>query len=94
MKYYETLYELLAKQYEVAKIDEAKNATLVQILDRAEPPERKSKPRRWLISLLLALTAGFMAVIWVFFREALSRARKDSEQLRRLRLFNRYLKGE
>src|SRR6266702_3591979 len=45
VKYYEFLYELLAKQYELAKIDEAKDATVVQVMDRAIEPDRKSKPR-------------------------------------------------
>ncbi len=38
VKYYETLFELLAKQYEIARIDEAKDATLIQVLDRAVIP--------------------------------------------------------
>src|SRR6266568_624454 len=42
MKYQETLFEVLSKQYEIARIDEAKDATLIQVLDAAVPPERKS----------------------------------------------------
>src|SRR5439155_19688150 len=45
LKYYEFLYELLAKQYELAKIDEAKDATVIQIMDKAIEPDRKSKPK-------------------------------------------------
>src|SRR5882762_9841898 len=52
LKYYEFLYELLAKQYELAKIDEAKDATVIQVLDRAIEPDRKARPGRSLIVLL------------------------------------------
>src|SRR5206468_2797629 len=45
VKYYEFLYELLAKQYELAKIDEAKDATVVQVLDKAIEPETKTRPK-------------------------------------------------
>src|SRR5258706_239199 len=48
VKYYEFLYELLAKQYELAKIDEAKDATVIQVMDRAIEPDRRSKPVRTL----------------------------------------------
>ena len=46
MKYNEVTYELLAKQYEMAKIDEAKDSAVIQVMDKAIEPDRKSKPRR------------------------------------------------
>lgn len=77
MKYFETLFEMLAKQYEIARIDEAHEATLIQVLDRAIPPERKSRPRRALI-FVSTLVAGLvlsigLALVW----EALQRIRRD-----------------
>jgi hypothetical protein len=45
-KYYETLFELFAKQYEIARIDEAREGPVIQIVDVATPPERKSKPKK------------------------------------------------
>ena len=92
VKYYEFLYELLAKQFELAKIDEAKDATVVQVMDKAIEPDRKSKPRRALIVILTALVAGFLAVIWAFIREAGERARQNPEQAERLNLLSRYLR--
>ena len=80
MKYYETIYELLAKQYEVAKIDEAKDASIIQVMDKAIEPDRKSKPKRALIVLLSTLAAFFIAIIWAFIREALAKARQNPEQ--------------
>ncbi|MBM3337004.1 MAG: hypothetical protein FJY60_04870, partial [Betaproteobacteria bacterium] len=54
LKYNETLFELLAKQHELAKIDEAKEAALVQVVESAIPAELKSKPKRALIVLIAA----------------------------------------
>jgi len=84
VKYYEFLYELLAKQYELAKIDEAKDATIVQVMDRAIEPDRKSKPRVALILLLSTLLALFVSLLWVFILEAAAGAKTDPEQTLRL----------
>jgi tyrosine-protein kinase Etk/Wzc len=70
LKYHETLYEVLAKQYEIARIDEAKDATLIQTLDQALPPEKKSWPKRWLVVLLTTLISLIAAVVAVLFLEA------------------------
>jgi tyrosine-protein kinase Etk/Wzc len=94
VKYFETIFELLAKQYEIAKIDEARDASIVQVLDPAVEPERKSKPMRSLIVVLTALVAGFLAVIWVFIKEAGERARQNPEQAERLNLLRRHLRGK
>ena len=59
VKYNETIFELLAKQFEVAKIEEAKDSSLIQQLDKAMPAEKKSKPKRSLI-LLGAIIAGLI----------------------------------
>jgi uncharacterized protein involved in exopolysaccharide biosynthesis len=77
MKYFETLFQLLAKQYEIARIDEARDAVVVQVLDHAVVPEKKSGPMRSLIVLLTALVTLFVAVPAVFALEAFrsSRAR-------------------
>ncbi len=63
MKYQETLFEVLSKQYEIARIDEAKDATLIQVLDAAVPPERKSKPFRTLIVIVSVVVAVILAVM-------------------------------
>ena len=92
VKYYEFLYELLAKQYELAKIDEAKDATIIQVMDKAIEPDRKSKPRRSLIVLLSAFLALFVAILWAFFREARERAKADPETRSRLLRLRDYLR--
>jgi tyrosine-protein kinase Etk/Wzc len=55
LKYQQMLYDLLQKQYESARLDEAKEPTVVQVLDRASEPERPVKPRRLIITLLGAV---------------------------------------
>ena len=55
LKYHEALYEFLSKQLEAARIDEAKDAVVVQVVDKAVVPERKSGPHRATIILLAAL---------------------------------------
>ncbi len=59
VKYYETIFEILARQFEVAKLDEAKEGSVVQVVDPALPPDRKSFPRRALITIL-AMLAGLI----------------------------------
>jgi tyrosine-protein kinase Etk/Wzc len=93
VKYQETIFELLAKQFEAAKIDEAKEAAIVQIVDRAIPPDRKSKPKRGLIVILSTLIAALIAVVYAFIKEAGERARANPDHERRLRLLRTYLRG-
>ncbi len=45
-KYQETLFELFARQYEIARVDESREGALIQVVDPALPPEKKSKPKR------------------------------------------------
>lgn len=84
LKFSETVYDLLAKQYEIAKIDEAKDASLIQVMDKAIPPDRKSKPKRALIVLLSVMASFFIAILWAFISEGLSKARQDPEQAGKL----------
>ena len=78
-KYAETIYEMLAKQFEMAKIDEAKESSVIQVLDKAIPPEQKSKPKRSLMVLISALATGFLTILYAFIKEALQNAKKDTE---------------
>lgn len=84
LKYQEALWEILAKQFEMSKLDEAKDFPLIQILDKATSPEKKSRPKRSQIVMLATLVAFFFAVIWAFIREALARSNGDPEQAARL----------
>ncbi|MFG6468721.1 Wzz/FepE/Etk N-terminal domain-containing protein [Roseateles sp. BYS87W] len=45
-KYQETLFDLIARQYELARVDESRDGGQLQVIDVAQVPERKSKPKR------------------------------------------------
>jgi uncharacterized protein involved in exopolysaccharide biosynthesis len=92
VKFLERLTELLTQQFEAAKIDEAKDSSIVQVLDSAVEPDRKSRPKPVLITVLTALVAGFLAVILAFLREAAERARRDPEQASRLDALRGYMR--
>lgn len=89
VKYYEFLYELLAKQYELAKIDEAKDATVIQIMDKAIEPDRKSRPVRSQIVLLSTFAAGLLAVVWIFVLEIVTKNNRDPRTAERWQILKR-----
>ena len=68
VKYHETLMELLAKQHEIAVIDEAKSAPLVQVVDRAVPADQRSWPPRALLIVAAAALAAFVAALVALVR--------------------------
>ena len=71
--------EVLIKQYEIARVDEAKEGPLVQQVDPATPPERRSKPKRSLIVLVSALGGLFLGVLAAFVRRSIKKAATDPE---------------
>jgi len=75
-KYQEALFDIFAKQFELAKMDEARDGTLIQTLDAATPPERRSKPKRTLIAATATILCGFVLTFFFAVRGAL-RARRD-----------------
>jgi len=79
VKYAETLFELLAKQYEAARLDEAKTAAVIQVLDPAVEPDRKSSPRRSLIVALAALLGLFSSCMYGLIADAVHRMRLEPE---------------
>lgn len=74
VKYQETIFELLAKQYELAKIDEAKESSNIQILDKAVPAEKKSKPKKLIIILAGFLGGLILAIFLALLRDAYLRS--------------------
>lgn len=80
VKYQETLYELLAKQYEMARLEEARDGLVIQVLDPALPPAVKSKPSRLLIVVLGGIVGIFVGIFVAFIREAVSRRSNNPEQ--------------
>lgn len=72
-KIQEALFEQLTKQYELAKINEARDSSSLQVLDEAVTPSKKSKPKRSLIVILATVTAFFGSIFLVFIQEYFSK---------------------
>jgi uncharacterized protein involved in exopolysaccharide biosynthesis len=64
-KIQETVYELLTQQYEIAKIQEAKEIPTVRVLDLANVPEKKASPHRLALMILGSLLAFSTGIVWV-----------------------------
>lgn len=67
-KYQETLFDLLAKQFEVARLDEAREGALVQVVDAATPPEIKSSPKRSYFAAGGFAFSLLLAALWALLR--------------------------
>jgi uncharacterized protein involved in exopolysaccharide biosynthesis len=64
-KIQETVFELLTGQYELAKVQEAKETPSVKVLDPARVPEKKSYPPRLEIMILGTFLVFAMSAVWV-----------------------------
>jgi len=94
LKYFETVFELLAKEFEVAKLDEAREGAIVQVVDAAVPPDKKSFPPRLLIVTAVTILAFFVAAFWIVMREGLARAFEQPENRQRLEAIMGLWKGK
>ena len=83
-KYQETMFELFAKQFELAKVDESREGAVIQVLDIAEPPERKAKPKKATIAIIATLASGFALLLFVFVKSALKNASQDEDTKHKL----------
>lgn len=91
-KYFETLFELYSRQYEIAKVDESREGALVQVLDVAQPPDKKSGPKKALITALTILAASHIVLLFIFVRQALRNANNNPESKARLAGLNHALR--
>ncbi|MCU1301031.1 MAG: chain length determinant protein domain protein [Candidatus Sulfotelmatobacter sp.] len=94
LKYHETVFELLAKEFEIAKLDEAREGSIVQVVDAAVPPDTKSSPHRTLIVLGATILAFFMAVFWVWLRNRLGHSLNLPENRQRVRTIKSFWKAK
>jgi uncharacterized protein involved in exopolysaccharide biosynthesis len=76
-KYQETLFELFARQYELARADESREGALVQVVDQATPPERKSGPKRAVTAIVATLLTGLGLGMYVMLRRSWHLAAQD-----------------
>jgi tyrosine-protein kinase Etk/Wzc len=86
VRYNELIFELLAKQFEIAKLDEAREGAVTQVVDSAVPPDRKSFPRLSIIGPAVTLSWLMLAILWVYFRHGMERAQDRPHDRERLQV--------
>lgn len=86
-KYQEALFELFSKQFELAKLEESRDAALVQVIDPAVPPERKSRPKRFMIVGVSIVVAELILLLVLFAKrgwDVLLEREKNTQGMKRL----------
>jgi len=91
LKFNETLYELLLKQYELAKLDESRDATVIQVVDKAEPPEKRYKPKRRQMVMIATVCAFFVSIFAAFLIEFMEKTKSNPENYERIENIKKYL---
>src|SRR5262249_48561294 len=76
-KYREALFELLARQYEFARLDEARDAVNIQVVEPAIEPDRRSFPPRTLMTSFFTISGFFVGCLIVVFGQWKARAQSD-----------------
>ena len=94
LKYNETVFELLAKALEIAKLDEAREGEIVQVVDAAVPPDKKASPHRTLIVIVMTVLAFFFVVLWIFIRRSFEQTLRLPENRERILALKHYWKGK
>ncbi len=92
LRYHEALFEMLAKQYEAARIDEAKAPPLVQVIDKAVAPDKRSWPPRTLLVMLAALTSAILLAGAVLLRDKWARLVEEPENVPHLNALRKILR--
>lgn len=93
VRYRETLYELMARQYEMARVAEAKQSQMIQVVDPALVPDRRSWPPRTLLVVLAFILAGIIASFWAVLRFFYRRRMQDAELAAKIQRFRRTLRA-
>ena len=88
------MFDLLIKQYDAARLDESKDAAIIQVVEPAIEPDRRSSPKRALIVLLFTaggLVAGCLLVLLGWWKESFQSNPRAARQLHELK--NAFLGG-
>jgi tyrosine-protein kinase Etk/Wzc len=81
LEYRQALFDLLLKQYDAARWDEARNAAVIQVVEDAIPPERKSAPRRTVIVLIFMALGLIGSWIYILVRSFIAGNRRLGQLL-------------
>jgi uncharacterized protein involved in exopolysaccharide biosynthesis len=84
LRYYETISELIGKQFEIAKLDEARQGAIVQVVDLAVPPDNRSFPKRTITVALVAVLSFSLACAWSVFFNGLQQRNQDPASRQRM----------
>ena len=88
VQYYEAIFEILARQEEIARLDEAKEGSIVQVVDPAMVPDKRSSPQRGLI-VIAATVFGFcmsvLLALWMAAMQHLNQGPETASKMARLR---------
>ncbi len=87
-KYNEALYEILLRQYETARLDEAKDSAFIQVIEKAIPPEKRIKPKRMQMVMIAMIAAFFFSTFAAFFMEWVA---SDPDNKMRLESIKKYI---
>jgi uncharacterized protein involved in exopolysaccharide biosynthesis len=91
VKYNETIFDILARQFEVAKLDEAKEGALIQVVDPAVVPDRRSFPKRGLIVIAATVVGFFVGIFIALLQAGFRRLKDDPEAAAKLHLLRTVL---
>ncbi|MBI4699470.1 MAG: hypothetical protein HY758_11370, partial [Nitrospirae bacterium] len=92
LKFNETLFEIMTKQYEMARIAEAKNPALIQVIDKAVPTRERAGPQRTKKVLVATVISFFFSVVLAFFMEFMEKQKSMSpENRQRIETLKRYM---
>jgi tyrosine-protein kinase Etk/Wzc len=91
VKYNETIFDILARQFEAAKLDEARQGALIQVVDPAVPPDIKSFPKRGRIVIGATIAGLLIGILVAFFQIKFKQMMDDPEAAQKLRILCRQL---
>lgn len=92
LKFQETLYETLLKQYQAAVMAEASEGLVIQVVDPAVPPELKVKPQRKLMIIVAGFLGLFVGIFAAFVKEFIDNSSKNQESAEKMALLKSYLR--
>jgi capsule polysaccharide export protein KpsE/RkpR len=83
-KYQETLFDLFARQYELARVDESREGALIQVVDVAKPAEKKSRPKRAFVAVATTLASFVLLAMFFLIRHSWRLAAQRPENAERM----------
>ncbi|HEX9916646.1 MAG TPA: Wzz/FepE/Etk N-terminal domain-containing protein [candidate division Zixibacteria bacterium] len=95
VKIQESVFGILTEQYEQYKIQETRDTPTIQVLDKAVPPQKKSRPRRVFLVGIAGLVSLFSGIFLVFFLEYFEKTRyKNPEDFKKIDLIFNTLQSD